>query len=215
MPRTRKPTTPTGYPAYVDGGFGLPVFRSPHAQQDAQLAAFFFDANQQQLTALCNQYLNFPTNGHTKYLPLLSKVVVLFAEMFVASRDERDSQVGRLPETEVSFWIPTMALRSVGGVFVPDHLAWFVTSSTRTLKNRPPFATRHSPLMYWASNTFRRTPPANASDCWRCGASVTPRSTNGPPSGKVGTTLKPECCPNSSRRSPPTPKIKWSKWRRC
>ncbi|MBP7689719.1 MAG: hypothetical protein KA765_17510, partial [Thermoflexales bacterium] len=126
MPRVSKPAASTGYPTYVDGGFGLPVFRGPHAQQDAQLAAFFFDADSQQLTALCNQYLNFPTNGHTKYLPLLPKVVVLFADMFVASRDERDSQVGRFSQAEVSFWIPTVALRSVGGVFMPDHLAWFV-----------------------------------------------------------------------------------------
>jgi len=126
MPRASKKIAAAGYPTYVDGGFGLPIFRGPHAQQDAQLAAFFFDADSQQLTALCNQYLNFPTNGHTKYLPLFPKVVVLFADMFVASRDERDSQVGRLPSTEVSFWIPTVALRSVGGVFMPDHLAWFV-----------------------------------------------------------------------------------------
>ncbi len=125
MPRSPKKTV-SGYPTYVDGGCGLPVFRGPHAQQDAQLAAFFFDADSQQLTALCNQYLNFPTNGHTRYLPLLPKVVVLFADMFVASRDERDGQVGRFPQTEVSFWIPTVAMRSVGGLFVPDHLAWFV-----------------------------------------------------------------------------------------
>lgn len=126
MPRSPQKTASTGYPNYVDGGFGLPVFRGPHAQQDAQLAAFFFDADSQRLTALCNQYLNFPTNGHTRYLPLLPKVVVLFADMVVASRDERDSQVGRFAQAEVSFWIPTVALRSVGGVFMPDHLAWFV-----------------------------------------------------------------------------------------
>jgi hypothetical protein len=126
MPRAQKKTSSTGYPAYVDGGFSLPVFRGPHVQQDAQLAAFVFDADMRQLTAVCHQYLNLPTNGHTKYLPLLSKVVVLFADMLVASRDERDAQAGRLPETEVSFWIPTVAMRSIGGLFVPDHLAWFL-----------------------------------------------------------------------------------------
>jgi hypothetical protein len=126
MFHARQKIASTHYPAYVDGGIGFPVFRGPHVQQDAQLAAFFFDADVQQLTALCNQYLNFPTDGHTKYLPLLSKVIVLFADMFVASRDERDGQAGRLPETEVSFWIPTVAMRSVGGLFVPDHLAWFL-----------------------------------------------------------------------------------------
>src|SRR6266508_1453580 len=101
MPRARKKSAAIGYPAYVDGGIGLPVFRGPHVQHDAQLAAFFFDANAQQLSALCNQYLNLPTNGQTRYVPLLSKVVVIFANMFVASRDERDGQVGRFPETEV------------------------------------------------------------------------------------------------------------------
>jgi hypothetical protein len=126
MFHTRQKTPSTHYPAYVDGGIGLPVFRGPHVQQDAQLAAFFFDANVPQLTALCDQYLNFPSDGHTRYRPLLPKVIVIFADMLVASRDERDGQVGRLPETEVSFWIPTVAMRSVGGLFVPDHLAWFL-----------------------------------------------------------------------------------------
>ena len=126
MPRSRPTSATTGYPNYVDGGFGLPVFRGPHAQQDAHLAAFFFDADAQQLTALCNQYLNFPTNAYIHYRPLFAKVVVLFADMVVASRDERDSQVGRFSQAEVSFWIPTVASRKVGGVFLPDHLAWFV-----------------------------------------------------------------------------------------
>ena len=124
MPRQDPPST--HYPAYVDGGPGFPVFRGPHAQQAAQLAALFFDADPQPLTALCNQYLNFPSGGHIRYVPLLPKVIVIFADMFVASRDERDGQVGRLPETEVSFWIPTVALRNIGSLFVPDHLAWFL-----------------------------------------------------------------------------------------
>jgi len=61
-----------------------------------------------------------------RYIPLMSSVVMIYADMFVASQDVRDRQVGRLPETELSFWILTLALRKAGPIYLPHHLAWFL-----------------------------------------------------------------------------------------
>ena len=123
----RKKKTPhVSLPGYVDSGIGLPVFRGPYLQQDTEMAVLFFHADSDRLTALCDQYLNAPSEGETKYRPLMSHIAVVFADMQASSGDERDRQVGRLPETEVSFWILTLAMKKVGGVFVPDHLAWFL-----------------------------------------------------------------------------------------
>ena len=115
-----------GLPSYVDSGLGLPVFRGPFLQQDTEMAVLLFSADAGRLAALCDRYLTTPSDGQTKYVPLLPQVAVVFADMQATSGDERDRQVGRLPETEVSFWILTLAMKKVGGMFVPDHLAWFL-----------------------------------------------------------------------------------------
>ena len=123
----RKKKAPrTGLPGYVDSAIGLPVFRGPYLQQDTEMAVLFFHADFARLSALCDQYLTVPGEGQAKYVPLTSQVAVVFARMQATSGDERDRQIGRLPETEVSFWILTVAMKKVGGIFVPDHLAWFL-----------------------------------------------------------------------------------------
>ena len=123
---SKKKALRTGLPDYVDSAIGLPVFRGPYLQQDTEMAVLFFHADSNRLTALCEQYLNAPSEGQTKYVPLTSHVAVVLAEMQATSGDERDRRVGRLPETEVSFWILTVAMKKVAGIFVPDHLAWFL-----------------------------------------------------------------------------------------
>jgi hypothetical protein len=122
----KKKVLRTGLPGYVDSDIGLPVFRGPYLQQDTEMAVLFFYADSERLSALCDRYLTAPGEGQTKYVPLMSHVAVVFADMRATSGDARDRLVGRLPETEVSFWILTVAMKKVGGVFVPDHLAWFL-----------------------------------------------------------------------------------------
>jgi hypothetical protein len=46
--------------------------------------------------------------------------------MLVSSRDERDARVGLIPETEVSFWVLTVAMRKTRGGYIPHHLAWYL-----------------------------------------------------------------------------------------
>ncbi|CAG0937073.1 hypothetical protein TFLX_05979 [Thermoflexales bacterium] len=123
---SKKKALRTNLPDYVDSDIGLPVFRGPYLQQDTQMAVLFFQADADRLTALCDRYLNAPSEGQTKYVPFMSHVAVVFAETLATSGDERDRRVGRLPETEASFWILTVAMRKVGPIFVPDRLVWFV-----------------------------------------------------------------------------------------
>lgn len=126
MIRSKKKALRTDLPSYVDSDIGLPVFRGPYLQQDTQMAVLFFQADSDRLTALCDRYLNAPSEGQTKYVPLMPNIAVVFADTSATSDDERDRRVGRLPETEVSFWILTVAMRKVGPLFVPDRLVWFI-----------------------------------------------------------------------------------------
>ena len=122
-----KPSSPdANAPDYIDGGIGLPVFRGPYLQKDAQLAAFLFSADLSALTALCDQTLNALEASPFKYVPLMSDVLLIYADMLVSSLEERDAQVGLIPETEASFWILTVAMQKTTNGYVAHHLAWFL-----------------------------------------------------------------------------------------
>ena len=120
------PTLDNSLPEYADNGLGFPAFRGPYLQKDARLAAFFFNADSESLTALCDRALNVSETFTYKYVPLTSSVMLVFADMLVSSRDERDVQVGLIPETEVSFWVLTVAMQKTQNGLVPHHLAWFL-----------------------------------------------------------------------------------------
>jgi hypothetical protein len=113
-------------PDYADNGLGFPVFRAPYFQKNASLAAFIFNADAQSLSALCDRALNVSPDFAYKYMPLSSSVMMVFADMLVSSMDERDSQVGFIPETEVGFWVLTVAMKKTKAGYVPNHLAWFL-----------------------------------------------------------------------------------------
>ncbi|MFN8412617.1 MAG: hypothetical protein U0Z26_09540 [Anaerolineales bacterium] len=117
---------PDGYPDYVDGGIGLPVFRGPYLQKDVNLAAFLYNADINTLTALCDQTLNQVPSSPFKYIPLMANVILVYADMLVSSLDERDTQVGLIPETEVSFWVLTLAMQKTSTGEIAHHLAWFL-----------------------------------------------------------------------------------------
>lgn len=120
------PTLDHSLPEYADNGLGFPAFRGPYLQKDARLAAFFFNADSESLTILCDRALNVSEAFTYKYVPLTSSVMLVFADMLVSSRDERDKQVGLIPETEVSFWVLTVAMQKTQNGLVPHHLAWFL-----------------------------------------------------------------------------------------
>ena len=113
-------------PDYADNGTGFPVFRGPYLQKDAHCAAFLFNADTERLTTLCDQTLNVSRTFKYRYVPITSSVMLVFADMLVSSRDERDAQIGLIPETEVSFWVLTVAMQKTRGGYIPHHLAWFL-----------------------------------------------------------------------------------------
>ena len=113
-------------PDYADGGIGLPVFRGPYLQKDVSLAALLYRADVNVLTTLCDQALNVVPSCPYRYVPLTSNVMLVYADMLVASLDERDAQVGFIPETEVGFWVLTVAMQKTSNGEVPHHLAWFL-----------------------------------------------------------------------------------------
>ena len=121
-----KPASSDDLPEYADSDLGFPIFRAPYFQKDAQLAAFMFSANITSLTALCDQTLNSLESSPYKYVPLTSSLLLVYSDMLVSSLDERDKQVGFIPETEVGFWMLTVAMKKTSTGHVPHHLAWFL-----------------------------------------------------------------------------------------
>ncbi len=117
-----KPSSSDALPQYVDDGSGFPIFRPPFLQKDVNFAAFSFPADVAALTALCDRRLNNADPFPWRYAPVTRTVLLVYADMLVSSLDERDAQVGSIPETECSFWILTIAFQNN----VPHHLAWFV-----------------------------------------------------------------------------------------
>ena len=113
-------------PDYADPGTGFPVLRGPYLQTDARLALFLFQADLRRLTALCQQRLNVSSDFAYQYMPVSSSLMLVYADMLVSSRDARDAQAGRIPETEASFWVLTAAMKKTRAGPVPNHLAWFL-----------------------------------------------------------------------------------------
>jgi hypothetical protein len=52
--------------------------------------------------------------------------LLVYADMLVSSRDARDAQLGLIPETEVSFWVLTVAMQKTRTGYIPHHLAWYL-----------------------------------------------------------------------------------------
>ena len=123
---TFQPAPVNDLPDYADGGIGFPVFRAPYLQKDARIAAFLFQADMEKLTDACNQTLNVRASSPFEYKPLMPNVLLVYSDMLVSSLDERDAQVGLIPEREVGFWVLTIAMQKTSTGSIPHHLAWFL-----------------------------------------------------------------------------------------
>lgn len=124
----REASSPGKLPHYVDDDLrhGWPVPRGPYLQRDARIAAFLFPAERDALHRLCRRYLSAPTNGAWDYVPAMPYVAMLYAEMDVLSTDARDQALGWSHARELSFWTPVVGRRKAGGLWTPDHAAWFL-----------------------------------------------------------------------------------------
>lgn len=113
-------------PPCIDDGLGWPVLRGPYLQRQAQIAAFLLQADTGALKKMCDRYLNLAASAPFDYAPLAPYVLLLLADMEIVSLDARDSALGWTHETELSFWVPTVARIRRGGLLAPDHIAWFL-----------------------------------------------------------------------------------------
>ncbi|MCE9647539.1 MAG: hypothetical protein K8S20_16215 [Chloroflexi bacterium] len=111
---------------YVDNDQGFPVFRGPYLQKNVKLAAFLFRADVTALTGLCDRTLNTVDACPYVYVPMTSTVLLVYADMLVSSLDERDARIGSIPETEIGFWVLTVAMKKTQNGHTPHHLAWFL-----------------------------------------------------------------------------------------
>lgn len=127
LDRPAQPAT-DGLPPYLDGGSAFPVFRGPYLQKNAEIAAFLYPARREALSALCDQTLNAVPGSLYRYVPVLPNLLLVCADMLVSSLDERDAQVGLIPEREVGLWMLTLAQQKTALGYAPHHLAWFLPS---------------------------------------------------------------------------------------
>src|SRR5687767_12952405 len=65
-----KPASSDSLPDYVNNNAGLPIFRPPYLQKDANLAAFLFPADVSALATLCDGALNNADSFPYKYVPV-------------------------------------------------------------------------------------------------------------------------------------------------
>src|SRR5262245_32240221 len=101
-------------PLYIDRR-GHPLFRGPYRNRNSRLHCFLLPADYNRLKATCDRYLNPPTDGKLRYVPLLPSVMLTFANIgAISSLDERDRNVGWVPEVDASFWVLTVALQRAG-----------------------------------------------------------------------------------------------------
>jgi hypothetical protein len=114
------------YPRYIEHG-GTQVFRQPLALNGVTLHGFVLDAEADALQALCTKMLNGPAGGRARYLPLLPKVLLVFAAMDAASStDPVHRNWGYVPEIDVSFFVPVAVLEPDGDGWEVVDLAWYL-----------------------------------------------------------------------------------------
>jgi uncharacterized protein with NAD-binding domain and iron-sulfur cluster len=117
---------PVARPRYIERG-GEQVFRQPLVLYGASLNAFMLDADMTALEKLCDERLNGPAAGRLRYIPLTSKVALVFANIAKASStDPHDAVKGWIPEIDVAFWIPLLVTEpdGRGGWEVRDVRWW-------------------------------------------------------------------------------------------
>jgi len=115
-----------GLPKYVERG-GEQALRGPFLGRDVRLHGFMFEADEAALQAVCDRDLNGPSGGSVRYVPLVPRVLLLFAEFGkLGAADPPDSLKGIMTEIDVAFWMPVAAVDPTGAAPKPERLSWFL-----------------------------------------------------------------------------------------
>ncbi|MBD2683571.1 MULTISPECIES: hypothetical protein [Nostoc] len=116
----------SNYPLYIERG-GEQVLKPPFNFENASIHSFLLQAENDKLQFLCDRYLNKFTEDKLEYRPAMPYVFLVVTDVEkVYSLNQKDREMGWMPEIDVSFWILTIAMKRVAGVMIPDRLVWFM-----------------------------------------------------------------------------------------
>jgi hypothetical protein len=104
----------------------MQTYPQPYTAERTRFYAFLLEADAQQLRALCNKYLNGPAQGQVDYHPLVPRVMLGVADIRKFDVGATDNRPFWTPEIDVAFWVPVVAVKQVGGVYVVERFAWFL-----------------------------------------------------------------------------------------
>lgn len=118
-------TATTKLPPYVDQGNFMPVPQGPYVNTKALMAQFLVKVDPKKIEAVIDTYLNKNLKGSVQYLPFLSVILMTYAKLTGYVSDDQGKNMGQLPEDDLVFWIPVLAVKKFLGIPIPSHIAMF------------------------------------------------------------------------------------------
>ncbi|HBK56119.1 MAG TPA: hypothetical protein DDZ76_07535 [Xanthomonadales bacterium] len=112
-------------PLYVVRG-GEQVYAPPIMVENCRYYAYVLEADANALQALCDRELNGPSQGNLRYVPLVSRVILGFADLAKGYCLGQDRHVGWMPEIDVAFWVPLARVRRVAGIDFIERIVWYM-----------------------------------------------------------------------------------------
>ena len=110
---------PATGPTFIPRGL---VFPQPVICEGMDMYSFLIRGTRQNLQALCDVYLNNPSNGAVQYRPMSAVVTITITDTKkIRSADPVYSQMGYVPEREAAFWVNVENAKSPG-----DDVSFFM-----------------------------------------------------------------------------------------
>jgi len=107
---------------------GSIVWPQPTLMQNTMVYSFLVECKYDALLKLCNQHFSDVSQGAVNYIPVCSTVLLTFSQTErLKSLNPKASDLGGFPGTDVTWWIPVIAVEKKGdgwkalrlGLFVP------------------------------------------------------------------------------------------------
>jgi uncharacterized protein with NAD-binding domain and iron-sulfur cluster len=109
-------------PPYVEFG-GRATAPSPFACQGGTMRSLLLEGNAAGIAELVDRMFNIPSGPGVEYRSLGSNVLMMMGNFKrITSLTQPFDRWGAVRETQASFWIPVLAGRDLGGVFVAERL---------------------------------------------------------------------------------------------
>ncbi|HZS40457.1 MAG TPA: NAD(P)-binding protein [Polyangia bacterium] len=93
----------------------------PYQLTDTKMYVFTLAADYAKLQSLCDRYLNL--GGETQYVPAMPLLALVCVDIGCIASDDPQSWV---PEKDFGFWMPVLAGKKRGGVFVPERALVYI-----------------------------------------------------------------------------------------